>query len=129
MTKAASSVEKAPPRNALRPLVLAGALICAVFGGVGAWSATAPIDSAVVASGVIAVESERRTVQHLEGGIVSEILVRDGSVVKEGQVLLRLDDVRVKAQDEVIRAERHAQLAIEARLLAEREDRSSIVFP
>lgn len=129
MKATANSTEKAPPRNAVRPLLLAGALICAVFGGVGAWSATAPIDSAVVAPGVIAVESDRRTVQHLEGGIVSEILVRDGSVVQEGQVLLRLDDTRVKAQEEVIRAERHAQLAIEARLIAEREDRSSISFP
>lgn len=129
MTGTAGSKEKTAPRNAARPLVVACVLIGVVFGGVGAWSATAPIDSAVVAPGVIAVESDRRTVQHLEGGIVSEILVRDGSVVKEGQVLIRLDDTRVRAQDEVIRAERSAQLSIEARLLAERDDRSEITFP
>lgn len=113
----------------MRPLVMAAAIVVVVFGGVGAWSATAPIDSAVVAPGVIAVESERRTVQHLEGGIVAEVMVRDGVPVKEGQILVRLDDTRVRAQDEVIRAERHAQLAIEARLLAERDDRASIEFP
>ena len=72
-----------PPRNAVRPLVLAGVVILIVFGGIGAWSATAPIDSAVVAPGMIAVESDRRSVQHLEGGIVAEVLVKEGSVVKQ----------------------------------------------
>lgn len=129
MSAQASEIEKQAPRNPLRPLAIAATIVIVVFGGVGAWSATAPIDSAVVAPGVIAVESERRTVQHLEGGIVAEIMVRDGMPVKQGQALIRLDDTRVKAQDEVIRAERYAQLAIEARLLAEREDRSSIEFP
>lgn len=128
-SNASQEVEKAPPRNAVRPLIIAGVLITVVFGGVGAWSATAPIDSAVVAPGLIAVESERRTVQHLEGGIVAEILVREGAQVKEGQPIIRLDDTRVKAQDEVVRAERYAQLAIEARLLAERDDRSRVTFP
>ena len=125
----ASETEKPAPRNPLRPLAIAGATIVIVFGGVGAWSATAPIDSAVVAPGVIAVESERRTLQHLEGGIVADVLVRDGMPVKEGQLLIRLDETRVHAQDEVIRAERQAQLAIEARLLAERDDRATIEFP
>jgi len=118
-----------PPRNARTPLIVAAIVIVGVFGGMGAWSATAPIDSAVVAPGIIAVESERRTVGHLEGGIVSEVLVRDGSVVREGQVLLRLDDTRVRAQEEAVRGERYAQLAIEARLLAERDDQSTISFP
>ena len=118
-----------PPRNPVKPLVVAALVVVTVFGGVGAWSATAPIDSAVVASGVVAVESERRTVQHLEGGIVSEILVKDGATVRAGQVLMRLDDTRIRAQDETVRGERYAQLAIEARLLAERDDLPSIQFP
>ena len=129
MSKSTFSGEKAAPRNPVRPLVLAAVIVCVVFGGVGAWSSTAPIDSAVVAPGIIAVETERRTVQHLEGGIVAEIPVRDGMPVKEGQILVRMDDTRIRAQDEVIRAERHAQLAIEARLLAERDGRPTITFP
>jgi HlyD family type I secretion membrane fusion protein len=129
MTKATKAKHKQPPRNVGTPLAVAATIIVVVFGGMGAWSATAPIDSAVVAPGVIAVESERRSIQHLEGGIVSEIFVRDGSAVREGQVLLKLDDTRIRAQDEVIRGERYAQLAIEARLLAERDDRPDIVFP
>ena len=118
-----------PPRNAMTPLVVAGVLIVAVFGGIGAWSATAPIDSAVVAPGMIAVESDRRSVQHLEGGIVAEVLVKEGSVVKQGQLLLRLDETRTRAQEEVARGERFTQLAAEARLIAERTDQPTILFP
>ena len=118
-----------PPRNAAKPLILAGAVILIVFGGMGAWSASAPIDSAVVAPGMIAVESDRRAVQHLEGGIVSEILVKEGTVVHQGDLLMRLDETRTRAQEEVSRGERDTQLASEARLLAEREDRQSIDFP
>ncbi|MGD9724706.1 MAG: HlyD family type I secretion periplasmic adaptor subunit, partial [Pirellulales bacterium] len=118
-----------PPRNAMRPLVVAGVLILVVFGGIGAWSATAPIDSAVVAPGMIAVESDRRSVQHLEGGIVAEVLVKEGSVVKQGQLLIRLDETRTRAQEEVARGERFTQLAAEARLIAERTDQPTITFP
>jgi HlyD family type I secretion membrane fusion protein len=118
-----------PPRNAMRPLLVAGVLILVVFGGIGAWSATAPIDSAVVAPGMIAVESDRRSVQHLEGGIVAEVLVKEGSVVKQGQLLMRLDETRTRAQEEVARNERYTQLAAEARLVAERTEQPSITFP
>lgn len=118
-----------PPRNAMRPLVLAGVVILVVFGGIGAWSATAPIDSAVVAPGMIAVETDRRSVQHLEGGIVAEVLVKEGAVVKQGQLLMRLDETRTRAQEEVARGERYTQLAAEARLTAERDDQPSVTFP
>jgi HlyD family type I secretion membrane fusion protein len=118
-----------PPRNAAKPLILASILILVVFGGMGAWSATAPIDSAVVAPGMIAVESDRRSVQHLEGGIIAEILVKEGSVVHRGQILIRLDETRTHGQEEVVRGERNTQLASEARLLAERDDRPIITFP
>jgi HlyD family secretion protein/epimerase transport system membrane fusion protein len=118
-----------PPRNAVRPLVIAGVVIVVVFGGIGAWSATAPIDSAVVAPGMIAVETDRRSVQHLEGGIVAEVHVKEGSIVKQGQLLMRLDETRTQAQEEVARNERNTQLAAEARLVAERADHSSITLP
>jgi HlyD family type I secretion membrane fusion protein len=118
-----------PPRNAMTPLVVAGVLILVVFGGIGAWSATAPIDSAVVAPGMIAVETDRRSVQHLEGGIVAEVLVKEGSVVKQGQLLIRLDETRTRGQEEVARGERFTQLAAEARLVAERTDQPTILFP
>jgi HlyD family type I secretion membrane fusion protein len=120
---------KKPPRNPAQPLVFAGILILIVFGGMGTWAAMAQLDSAVVAPGMIAVESDRRAVQHLEGGIVSEILVKEGSTVHQGQLLMRLDGTRTRAQEEVTRGERDTQAAAEARLLAERDDRPAVTFP
>ncbi len=89
----------------------------------------ARIDSGVVAAGAISVESNRKTVQHLEGGIVSEILVRDGDVVKQGDVLMRLDQTRSAASEELYRKQQAIALALEARLLAQVERRESLVFP
>ena len=63
------------------------------FGGFMAWAVFAPLSEAAIAPGMIKVEGTRRTLQHLEGGMVREILVRDGDVVREGQVVMRLDDI------------------------------------
>ncbi len=99
------------------------------FGGFGGWSATAELSSAAVAPGVVAVESHRKTIQHLEGGIVQDLLVRDGDVVESQQVLLRLDDTQDRAQLEVARLQLMEALALEARLLAEREEQDTLGFP
>src|ERR1044071_3807583 len=86
-----------------QPAVLGYAIIAVTFFGLGGWSALAKIDSAVTASGVVANESNKRTVQHLEGGIVREVLVREGQHVQEGQVLFRIDPVQAKASFELQR--------------------------
>ena len=104
----------------------------AVFVGLGlfiAWAATARLDGAAVAPGLVAVESNRKTIQHLEGGIIREILVRDGDVVSAGQVLLRLDPTRVDAQGDLYRNQLAGLLAQETRLLAERDGALSLSFP
>src|SRR4249920_2590522 len=80
-----------PARLIRAGLLLIGALVL----GIGVWMALAPLSGAVIAPGFIKVDMNRKTVQHQEGGIVSEILVRDGSRVKAGQTLLVLRDVRV----------------------------------
>lgn len=118
-----------PPKDSLRPLIWGLALIVIVFFGLGTWAALAPLESAVVAPGAITVESNRRTIQHLEGGIIQEILVKEGSVVREGDVLIRLDPTRARAQEEVLRGELDANEVIEARLLAERDNRPSFNLP
>ena len=71
----------------------------------GGWSSVARLDAAVIAPGAVAPQSNRKTVQHLEGGIVSEIAVHDGDFVKEGQLLMRLDrtQTRPRARDYAIR--------------------------
>ncbi len=117
-------------RTSDRPERMLGLLILLTgLGGFGLWAAFAPIDSAVVAQGVVTVESSRKTIQHLEGGVVSEILVREGDMVKQGDVLLRIDDTASRAQLEIARGNFFAQRAEEARLIAERDRAKEVVFP
>ncbi|RAI44999.1 HlyD family type I secretion periplasmic adaptor subunit [Rhodoplanes roseus] len=113
-----------------KPMLWLGfCIIVFTFVGLGGWSAFARIDSAVVAGGAVSVESYRKTVQHLEGGIVQEILVRDGDMVKEGAVLLRLDPTRSGAAERTVRQQVAVMLSLEARLLAQRDLADSVHFP
>ncbi|MGE0744769.1 MAG: HlyD family type I secretion periplasmic adaptor subunit [Rhodospirillales bacterium] len=117
------------PSNYRRPAIFGIGLILAVFGGVGAWSALASLDSAAIAPGTITVESKRKAVQHMEGGIVRQILVEDGAIVRRGETLVRMDDTRVKAQLAILRGQLDAAKALAARLTAERDDAAGIDFP
>lgn len=113
-----------------RPYILAGLAILAVMiGGFGTWAAVAPLSGALVAPGVVTVETNRKTVQHLEGGIVLELRAREGDVVQRNDVLIRLEDTRVKAQLAVIDGRLEVLMAREARLAAERDDVDRIAFP
>ncbi|MBO6783234.1 MAG: HlyD family type I secretion periplasmic adaptor subunit [Alphaproteobacteria bacterium] len=113
-----------------RRVIFVGTVIILLFFGLfGAWALFAPIDSAAIASGSVSVENNRRIVQHLEGGIVEEILVRNGDVVTQGQVLLRLAGTQPLAQLELVRGQRIAALARAARLRAERDGRDTVTFP
>ena len=118
------------PRTSLRPPLLAGtAVALAFFAGFGGWAATAPLAGAAVAPALVAPEGSRKTVQHLEGGIVRRILVHDGSLVAAGQPLVELDDTRARAEHAALLAEWRAATASEARLLAEQADRTELEFP
>jgi HlyD family type I secretion membrane fusion protein len=94
----------------------------------GGWSAVARLDSAVVADGAIAVESNRKTIQHLEGGIVREILVHDGDVVHQGDTLIRLDPTRSEANDRGYQQQLAIAGALQARLTAQRDMTDAIGF-
>jgi HlyD family secretion protein len=119
----------APAPRTRVPLVL-GILIFLVFVvGFTAWATLAPLAEAAIAPGVIKVEGNRRTIQHLEGGIVREILARDGDKVERGQVLMRLDDIQSDTTLETQRAQRWALLAQDARLSAEAARAKAISFP
>lgn len=114
----------------LRLLVLSGlAVVAAMFGGLAAWSALAPLESAAVAPGSVSVEFNRKTIKHLEGGIVRRILVAEGEKVKAGQTLIELDGTKATAQLELLRGRRASATARFARLTAERRDRDGIEFP
>ncbi len=107
-----------------------GLLIVLVFvAGFGAWAALAPLESAAIAGGEIIVEGDRRTVEHLEGGIVSRILVRDGDVVKAGAPLIELDNTQANASVGVLTTRMSYAVALEARLIAERDGAKELAMP
>jgi HlyD family secretion protein len=123
-------VPAAPERPRTRGTVLFGFVAIGLFfGAFAAWSSLAPLSEAAIAPGMIKVEGTRRTIQHLEGGIVREILVRDGERVRPGQVLVRLDDIRAGADLETLRTQGWSFLAQDARLTAELSGADTIVFP
>lgn len=123
-------VPESPSRPRTRGTVVFGFLSMAIFfGAFAAWSALAPLTEAAIAPGMIKVEGTRRTVQHLEGGIVREILVRDGDRVRAGQPLMRLDDIRAGADLETLRSQRWAFVAQDARLQAELDGARDVAFP
>lgn len=107
-----------------------GFIVVGVTVGVGGlWSATARLDSAVVARGSVVVETDRKAVQHLEGGLVESVAVRDGAEVEAGQTLLRLDTTSTAAQRGVARLAVLQALGEEARLAAEIDQADRIAFP
>jgi HlyD family secretion protein len=109
--------------------VSAFALVCVFVLGFGIWATQAPLESAAIAGGAIEAESSRKTIQHLEGGIIGRILVKDGDAVEAGQALVRLDDTRPRAALQVLQGQLWDAQAREARLLAERDGQSAIQYP
>jgi protease secretion system membrane fusion protein len=98
------------------------------FGGFIVWALVAPLDEGVPAPGTVMIETRRQTVQHLTGGIVREILVREAQKVKAGEVVMRLDDTTAKANYQAARQQYFALRAQEARLEAEQKGAAQIVF-
>ena len=112
------------------PLIRAGILgsVLLVL-AISVWVALAPLSGAVIGSGFVKIDMNRKTIQHQEGGIVSEIRVRDGSKVAAGQTLIVLKEVRVDAGNETVRTQLDAELAKVARLSAEQTGESVVTFP
>jgi membrane fusion protein, type I secretion system len=100
-----------------------------LVGGVGGWAATTDISGAVVAPGVLVVESYVKQIQHETGGTVGQIFARDGDKVKFGDVLIRLDDTVTRANLAIVKGRLLELLSRKARLEAERDDKPDITFP
>jgi membrane fusion protein, epimerase transport system len=104
------------------------AVILVVFVGLGAWAALAPLESAAHGEGTVQVEGDRKLVQHLEGGMVSEILVANGDYVKKGQPLVVMDATEAQADLSIVSGKLWATRALVDRLLSERDGEASITF-
>jgi len=103
------------------------ALLLLLF-GVGGWSALASIQGAVIAAGTVVVETNKKRVQHAEGGIVAEIHIADGDQVGAGDVLFHLDGTRIRAEQQILEGRRFDAEVKRERLLAELDDRSDVAL-
>lgn len=122
--------EEMAPENLARSPILFGMLMAILlFGVFGLWSVLAPINSAAIAPGKVNLDSNKKTIDHLEGGIVKEILVKEGQKVEPYDPLVILDDTAAKARRDLYQGQFVVALATEARLIAERDNREEIKFP
>ncbi|WP_454856076.1 HlyD family type I secretion periplasmic adaptor subunit [Rhizobium binxianense] len=118
------------PMPRLRSVVWTGNLLIGIFIiGLGVWSVLAPLKSAAIASGVVEPESSRKTIQHLEGGIIRSILVKNGDTVSAGQVLIELDDTKARSERDSIQGQLWDAEGRHARLIAEQQGADRIAYP
>lgn len=115
--------------NIGHPMWFGFALIAVFVLGFGVWGATAPLAGGAVATGVISPDGSKKTVQHLEGGIIGKLLVRDGDTVAAGQPLLVLEDIQPRATYRMLIHQHRALVATQARLLTEKTGGAKIVWP
>src|SRR3954454_7133482 len=102
-----------------RHLLIALVAVILLVGGIGGWAATTEFAGAVIAQGLLVVDSSVKKVQHPTGGVVGELRVRDGSRVQAGEILLRLDETQTRATLAVITTSLDELIARQARLVAE----------
>ncbi|MFQ3453769.1 HlyD family type I secretion periplasmic adaptor subunit [Bradyrhizobium sp. UFLA01-814] len=118
------------PNDSIRNVAIAGWVIIAVFfGGIGTWAVTAPLNGAVVANAVVKVDGNRKSLQHLDGGIVKELHVREGDRVRASDLLIVLDETQARAEHEVLTQQYAVLRATEVRLLTELDHGTQLVMP
>lgn len=120
---------RAPPRNIFAAAAAGLFIVVLTFVVVGVWGVSAPLNSAVVAQGSFVASSRNKIVQHLEGGILRDILVAEGDIVDKGQLLLRLDETAARAKLRRLELKNDNLQARKARLVAEQFSRPEIRFP
>ena len=117
-----------PSDNYKRLARIGFGLIFVTFGVLGVWAACAPLSSAVIGQGTVTVESNRKTVQHLEGGLLRKILIHEGDQVRAGQLLFELDPLQPTANLGIVRNQLFTLLARADRLNSERNHLSRVQF-
>lgn len=131
MTSCASMDEwhRGVPASVRRPIGIGAATLLLCVGGFGAWSMFAPLEGAVVVSGTFVATGQNKHVQHLEGGIIRDVLAKEGDLVEPGQPLLRLDSTAAGTKLRRIVLRNHRLLIMKARLEAESDERASFQMP
>lgn len=117
------------PDGIRRPTVVGLAIVAAWICGFGLWAAMAPLDGAVVASGSFVATGQNKQVQHLEGGIIRQMLVREGDLVQSGQTLVRLDDTPAKSKLRRLVLREYRLLTMQARLEAQIDLKDDFALP
>lgn len=118
-----------PSSDASKVIRFGFIVLFVVFVVLGGWSAFAPLDASSVAIGKVSADLDKKTVQHLEGGIVEKIFVKDGDSVKKGDILIELDDVQIKSQLDIFQSQYQDIIGLYARLEAQDKDLDHITFP
>jgi membrane fusion protein, epimerase transport system len=121
--------ERPPSDSAFGPIGVGLVILVIFFGGLGTWAATAPLNGAVVGNGMVKIEGNRKSVQHLDGGIVKELRVKEGDKVQANDVLIVLDDTQARAEYEVLSQQFVVLRATEERLRAELTRAPQLVLP
>ena len=124
-----SNAAVSPYHSIQRHLIGGAAIVGFIVFGIGSWAATMELGGAVVAQGSLVVDSSVKKVQHLSGGIVKEIRVREGDHVKAGDILVRLDETQTKAANAVVSKNLEELIVQQARLEAERDGADYIDIP
>jgi protease secretion system membrane fusion protein len=114
--------------NTRQPIRLGAIVLVVGFGAFLLWAAFAPLDQGVPASGTVAIETRKKTIQHPSGGVVKDVLVKEGQWVKEGDVLMEVSDTQARTNNETIRQAYLSQRMVEARLEAEQKNATAIRF-
>ena len=118
------------PNIRLASRVVSGLMLIALLLiGCGTWAVWAKLEGAVISHGSLKVDQNLKEIQHRDGGIVKSIDIRQGDFVKEGQVLIGLDDLQIKAELLIVRSQLMEALGRRARLIAERDDLAEVSFP
>src|SRR6478735_4665078 len=122
-------VKPSAHQKKLRRLALSGTTLIALFGGtIGLWAATSTLSGAVMAGGQFVIDSSVKKIQHPTGGIVGELKVREGDQVKEGDLLVRLDETVTRANLQVVSKQLDEFLGRQSRLEAERDGKNELIL-
>ncbi|WP_072388906.1 HlyD family type I secretion periplasmic adaptor subunit [Hyphomicrobium sp. CS1BSMeth3] len=120
---------KGVPTDSRGPIRIGAAILLLCLGGFSVWAAVAPLEGAVVVSGSFMATGQNKQVQHLEGGIVRDVLVREGQLVEAGQPLLRLDPTAAEARLRRLVLRQHRLVILKARLEAEAKGAAHFALP